>query len=106
MQIRPIEVYNPNMPYDYDPDLVGCKAFGLKRSTKTVFYPPTYKKIVDTVELQNGKTVKLNKTYDKFGNLIEKFSCIRDEMGEWMRLKVKSLKDGKVVNVFKGERCQ
>lgn len=81
------------------------KNFGLKCSTKVVYRPDT-KTISDTVYLQNGKTVKLNKTYDKFGNLIEKFSCIRDEMGEWMRLKVKSLKDGKVVNVFKGERCQ
>lgn len=104
MNIRPTEIYNPTMPFDYDPDLVGCKAFGLKRSTKVVYHPPTYKKIVDCVELQNGKKVTFTKMYDKFGQLTEKLSYLRDEAGEWVKSKLQIFKDGEVVKTLKGRK--
>jgi len=104
MQIRPTEIYNPTMPYDYDPDLVGCKAFGLKRSSKVVYHPPTYKKIVDTVELQNGKRVTFTRMYNQFGELKEKLSYLRDSAGDWVKSKLQIFKDGEVIKTLKGRK--
>ena len=37
-----------NLPFDHAPDKTPYnKTFGLKRTSKVIYYPPTYKKIVD-----------------------------------------------------------
>ena len=103
MQIRPTEVYNPNtMPYDYDPDVMGIKTFGMKRTTKKVFHPETFKQIVDTVELQNGKKATFTKVYNQFGTLTEKLSTLKDEVGNYVKAKLQVYKDGKVVQKIGG----
>lgn len=77
--------------------------FGLIRGTKTIYHPN--KKIIsDTIYLQNGNSVKINKTYDKYNNLIEKFTCLHDNFGDWIKLKVDTIKNGKIINTFKGEK--
>lgn len=97
MQIRPTEIWNPNQPSD--------KAFGLNRSTKVVYHPPTYKKIVDTVELQNGKTVTFAKTYNKWGDMTEKLSYLKDSVGDWVKSKLQYFgKNGEVVKTLKGRK--
>lgn len=104
MQIRP-EIYNPNMPYDYDPDLVGCKAFGLKRTNKVVYHPNACKTIADTVHLNNGKTVTFAKTYNKWGDMTEKLSYLRDSVGNWVRSKLQFYgENGEVVKTLKGRK--
>ena len=106
MQIKPINYVDiENLPFDYDPDKNHYnKAFGLKRSTKVIYYPPTYKKIVDTIELQNGKKVTFTKMYDKFGVLTEKLSYLRDSAGEWVKSKLQCFKDGELVKTLKGRK--
>lgn len=106
MNIQPIKAVNiEDLPYDYDPDKISTKTFGLKRSTKVVYHPPTYKKIVDTVELQNGKKVTFTKMYDKFGVLTEKLSYLRDSVGNWVKSKLQYFnKDGEVIKTLKGRK--
>ena len=104
MNIRPTEIYNPNMPYDYDPDVMGIKTFGMKRTTKKVFYPETFKQIVDTVELQNGKKATFTKVYNQFGTLTEKLSTLKDEVGNYVKAKLQVFKNGEVVRTVGGSK--
>ena len=97
MEIRPTETYNPNQP---------SPAFGLNRRTRTVFYPESYKKVVDTVELKNGKSVTFTKVHDQFGNLTEKLSYVRDEIGNWVKSKLQMYENGKITKVLRSRKTQ
>lgn len=103
MQVRTIRAFNiEDLPYDYDPDKITTKAFGLKRTTKKVFHPETFKQIVDTVELQNGKKANFTKVYNQFGVLTEKLSTLKDEVGNYIQAKLQVYKDGKVIQKIGG----
>lgn len=107
MNIQPIRTFDiEDLPYNYDPDKNPYnKAFGLKRTSKVIYYPPTYKKIVDTVELQNGKRATFTKKYNQFGVLTEKLSYLRDAAGEWVKSKLQYFnKDGEVIKTLKGNK--
>ena len=55
------------------PDKDGyAKAFGLRRSVKTLYHPNVCKTLIDGVELSNGKIIIYAKTYDKWDAMIEK----------------------------------
>ena len=97
MQVRPTEIWNPNQPND--------KAFGLKRTNKVVYHPNACKTIADTVHLNNGKTVTFAKTYNKWGDMTEKLSYLRDSVGNWVRSKLQFYgENGEVVKTLKGRK--
>ena len=107
MQIRAIKpIPIEDLPYDYDPDKEEyAKAFGLKRSAKTLYHPNACKTLVDRVELSNGKTITYAKTLNKWGNTTEKLSYLRDEAGAWVKSKLQYFgKDGEVIKTLKGRK--
>ena len=107
MQIRAIKpIPIEDLPYDYDPDKKEyAKAFGLKRSAKVLYRPNATKVLVDRVELENGKVITYSKTYNKWDELTEKLSYMRDEAGEWIKSKLQYFgKDGEVIKTLKGQK--
>lgn len=93
--------------------------FGLKKTTKVIYRfandihctsltsekPSLCGKVLqDTVHFENGKTLKISKTYDKMGELTDKLYYLRDEAGKWIKSKVQYFKGGRVVKELKGEK--
>lgn len=93
--------------------------FGLKRSTKTLYryatdshcvstcsdMPTLFSKTIqDTVHFENGKTLKISKTYDKMGELTDKLYYLRDEAGKWVKSKLQYFKGNKLVKELKGQK--
>jgi hypothetical protein len=93
--------------------------FGLKKSTKTIFRyaennhcvslsvdkPTICGKIVqDTVHFENGKKLKISKSYDKMGELTDKLYYLRDEANKWIKSKVQYFKGGRVVKELRSSR--
>lgn len=78
MNIMPIQ---PNNNVNFGLNKTNRIRYNIFKDTKT---------LSDIVHLKNGKKIVINKTYDKMGVLKEKLIYLKDELGNWIKHKVKN----------------
>ena len=81
---------------------INNQTFKLNRTSMVRYNPNSTKTFSDIAHLENGKKIVIAKTYDKFGNLIEKLQYLKDFSGEWIKSKLQYFEEGKVIKALKG----
>ena len=70
--------------------------FGLNVQ-KTIRYDSfTNKRIIDTVNFENGKKLQITK-YFEYDKLVQKLYYLKDETGKWVKSKLKDYRTNKVL---------
>lgn len=70
--------------------------FGLNVQ-KTIRYDSfTNKRIIDTVNFENGKKLQITK-YFEYDKLVQKLYYLKDEAGKWIKSKLKDYRTNKVL---------
>ena len=77
MKIEPIQPQQPS--------------FGLNTQRTIQYRGFTQKSIIDTVYLQNGKSLKITKNFNH-DRLKEKIYILKDQLGNWIKFKTKNYK--------------
>lgn len=73
--------------------------FGIKAYHTTRYDNLMQKRIIDTIYLQNGNTVKITKKFDK-DNLVEKVYQLKNNIGDFIKTKIKKYKGNKLIQTI------
>ena len=77
--------------------------FGLNTQRVIRYDTPYCKRIIDTVNLQNGKTLTISKHFER-DNLTQKLYYLKNQAGEWIKSKLKMYKGNSVNQVLQSNR--
>ena len=78
-------------------------SFGLNTARKIRFDGETQKRIIDTVNFDNGKKLIITKAYD-CNTLVSKLQYLKNEAGDWIKSKLRYYKGRKVIKELNNEK--